>query len=59
MKTKSFEIEVNPKVINWLIETSGRSSEELAEGLNWFANSKKPTLRLAKILKDLWLPFFY
>ncbi len=70
MVTKSFEVEVNPKMINWAIETSGWNVKELAGKLktseevieSWLLGSKKPTLRqlevLAKVVKRPLAAFF-
>ena len=70
MRTKTFEIEVNPKIIRWAIETSGWTIKELSKKLRvseesikaWLTGRKKPTLRqlenLAKYVKRQLAVFF-
>jgi len=70
MTTKTFEVEVNPEIIKWAIETSGWKIEELGKRLKvseenikaWLIGEKNPTLRqlenLAKYTKRPLSVFF-
>jgi len=70
MRRKSFEVEVNPEVIRWAIETSGWSIPELSKKLkvsektieSWLKGEKNPTIRqlenLAKYVKRPLSVFF-
>ena len=70
MRAKTFEVEVNPEIIKWAIETSGWTAEELSKRLKvseesiktWLIGEKNPTLRqlenLAKYVKRPLSVFF-
>jgi len=53
MKPRTFEVEVNPKVLKWAIETSGWDIGELSKKLKvseenitaWLTGERKPTLK--------------